>query len=61
MMPTVVYDLWHIYEKPFQEDDEEKRIGTYSSREKAEQAIEHLKGKPGFRRYPDGFQIFEIT
>jgi len=30
---------------------------VYSSRDRAEQAIEDLRSKPGFARFPDGFSI----
>ena len=56
-----VYLLYHQFEfrNNKQEDLEEraKLIGVYSSKERAEQAIERLKKKPGFRDYPDGFLI----
>jgi hypothetical protein len=32
-------------------------IGVYSSLERAEQAIARLRQRPGFRDYPDGFQV----
>jgi hypothetical protein len=41
------------------DDGEEsvKTIGIYSTREKAEQAIERLRLRPGFCDAPDGFVI----
>lgn len=46
------------------EDDESenvKVIGIYSTEERASEAIERLKTKPGFRDYPDGFCIDAYT
>jgi hypothetical protein len=37
--------------------DEEKPNGKYSTEEKAKAAIEHLRTQPGFRDYPNGFEI----
>ena len=34
-----------------------KEVGEYSTRQKAEEAIERLKSKPGFRDWPGGFRI----
>jgi len=49
-----VYVLHHV-----QADDEfgddAKLIGVYRSHEAATQAIERLKGQPGFREHPEGF------
>ncbi len=56
---TIVYDLWHIYEK--NGEDEEKHIGIYSTRENAEAAILRKRDQEGFRNYPNGFKIFETT
>lgn len=54
----IVYKLYHIRTRPDGEDDE-KLIGIYTTEEKAKAAIERVKGAPGFRDYPDGFEIFE--
>jgi len=59
-MPDIVYDLWHVHRRRLSDDDT-KHIGIYSSRENAEQAIARLKDQPGFRRYPDGFEIYEAV
>lgn len=60
MSGTDVFLLWHIHDL---EDDlgtheEEKLIGVFSSEGKAEEAIELLKGKEGFRDFP--VTCFEI-
>jgi hypothetical protein len=34
-------------------------LGIYSTRERAEQGLELLRDKPGFRDYPVGFEIQE--
>jgi hypothetical protein len=41
------------------DDGEEsvKTIGIYSTREKAQQAVERLRTQPGFRAAPDGFVV----
>lgn len=64
------YDLWHFKlgpdldpEAPQADTDDERqdfhRIGVYSTRERAEIAIQYLRSKPGFRHWPDGFRIYE--
>ncbi len=40
--------------------DHEKRIGVYSTREKAEAAQQRVSDKPGFRDWAAGFEIREI-
>ena len=37
--------------------NEVKFIGVYSSKGEAEDAVERLRGQPGFRDHPDGFCI----
>lgn len=56
---TLVYDLWFTREYEDREDTE-LHIGIYASRTDADAAIEVLKGKPGFRDYPDGFEAHEV-
>jgi hypothetical protein len=34
-----------------------KLIGVFSTRERAEAAVDLRRGKPGFAEYPDGFGI----
>jgi hypothetical protein len=55
---TKIYPLRHEYEL----DDgeiESKGLGTYSSREKAQEAIERYRILPGFKDRPDDFVIYE--
>jgi hypothetical protein len=54
-----VFTLDHIYETS-DGREEVKRIGIYSSREKAEGAIERLKVQSGFADHSDGFHISEV-
>ena len=51
---TDVYLLWHIHDTGHG-DEETKLIGVYSTKENAQQAISRLK--PGFKDYPNDFQI----
>jgi hypothetical protein len=50
-----VFILHHVSE--FEGEEDAKLIGVYSSRPRAEAAVDRLKGMPGFREQPDGFQI----
>jgi hypothetical protein len=54
--PREVFLLEHVH---VLDDGEEsvKTIGIYSTREKAQQAVERLGLQPGFRDAPDGFVI----
>ncbi len=52
-----VYVLEHSYEDDTHEDS--KLIGVYSNIDNANVAINRLKTQPGFRDYPDGFNIDE--
>lgn len=56
---TPVYDLWFTREYE-DRDDTELHIGIYASRADADAAIETLRGKPGFRDYPEGFEAHEV-
>lgn len=51
-----VYVLQHVHEAPSGEEDV-KLIGVYSSEAAAQDAIERLKLKPGFRDQPDNFHV----
>ncbi|HZK91157.1 MAG TPA: hypothetical protein VFC56_13510 [Stellaceae bacterium] len=51
----MTYELWH--ERYDGREDHDKLLGVYSTREKAEEAPALLRGKPGFRDHPDGFDI----
>ena len=53
---TDVYLLWHIHDTGHG-DEETKLIGVYSTEQRAQQAIARLKQQPGFKDYPDDFQI----
>ena len=55
-----VYVLWHVHtlEDDYGEHDDEKLIGIYSTKEKAETAIEEHKDLEGFRDCPP--ECFEI-
>lgn len=50
-----VWIAWHEYERDG--CSEYKMIGVFSSRERAEAAIDARRGKPGFVDHPDGFEI----
>jgi hypothetical protein len=54
-----VYILYHIRE--IDDEEEVKQIGVYSSRERAEEALQRVKPKPGFRDHVEGFHISEVT
>lgn len=54
----IVYMLYHVTKKVDAGDDE-KLIGIYSSEENANAAIRRLRGLPGFKQAPEGFEIFE--
>ena len=49
-----VFLLWHIYElkDDFGTHDEEKLIGVFSSRQKAQEAAALLRHREGFRDFP---------
>jgi len=55
-----VYNLHFIREYDDREDTE-LSIGTYASKADALAAVEQLKGKTGFRDFPEGFEIDEIA
>lgn len=55
-----VYSLHHQYELD-DDDIETKELGTYSSREKALEAIVRYRELPGFRDRPDSFKIYETV
>lgn len=58
---NTVFVLEHLYESADTSVQEAKLIGVYSSREKAEKAIEKLIKQPGFRDFPDYFNIDEYV
>jgi homoserine kinase type II len=51
-----VYDLWFVCEYEHR-GDTELHIGIYASEGEALAVVEALKDKPGFRDYPEGFDI----
>lgn len=51
-----VYLLWHVRADDRYADDT-KLIGVYRSREKADAAVVRMKRQPGFRDYPEGFEV----
>ena len=51
-----VFVVQHVHDMEDGEEDV-KMIGVYSSREKAEQAVERLQIQPGFSDLPEGFCI----
>lgn len=55
-MNPPTFHLWH--ERYDGRQDHEKLLGVYSTSERAEAAQALLRDKPGFRDYPDGFEIF---
>ena len=57
---TVVYDLWFEREYPDREDTE-LHIGIYATEADAEEAIGRLRDQPGFRDFPEGFNIYPVT
>ena len=55
-----IYQLHHVYEVD-DEGHEDKGLGAYSTREKAQEAIERYRKLPGFGDRPDNFVIYETT
>jgi hypothetical protein len=53
-----VHLMWHVHDL---QDGEEKTkfIGAYRTEVDARSAIDRLRGQPGFRHFPDGFQIIK--
>ncbi len=54
-----VFILQHSYKLSISGEEETKLIGAYSSKEKAEKAIERLSKQPGFRDLQEYFSIDE--
>ena len=55
----LVYDLWFEREYPDREDTE-LHIGIYKTEPEAVEAIARLRDQPGFRDFPDGFNIHSV-
>ena len=51
-----VYLLWHSHPTGANEDND-KLIGVYASESEAKAAQERMAKKPGFKDYPEGFEI----
>jgi len=51
-----VFLLWHVH-KLGDNDEDEKLIGVYRSREDAEAAIKRVGTQPGFAEALQGFEI----
>jgi len=51
-----VFLLWHIHVLPGGEDNA-KLIGVYATADDAEQAKQRVSSQPGFRDYPEGFDV----
>ena len=56
-MKDPVHLLWFVKEMPEGEEDIELLIGVYSSETEARAAIDRLKGRRGFAKFPQGFQM----
>lgn len=52
--------LWHVHPLGDGQDDE-KLIGVYSTEELAQRAIERRRDQPGFREWPEGFQLHSYS
>jgi len=56
----VIYEVW--YRREYRDrNDTELRIGVYSTEEHAKAAVARLCDKPGFKDWPEGFEIYQIT
>ncbi len=57
-LPMKVFTVQHVHE--FDDGHEDlKFIGVYSTRPKAEDAVNRLKSQEGFRDLPEGFEVDE--
>jgi hypothetical protein len=57
---TQVYDLWFQREYPDREDTE-LHIGIYETNADAVEAVSRLRDQPGFRDFPEGFNVYPVT
>lgn len=55
----LVFILWHSHEIDSETDT--KLIGVYKTREDAEATRNRLGSQPGFRDYPEGFEVHEYV
>jgi hypothetical protein len=53
---NAVFVVHHEYQR-YDDRDETKLIGVYSTEAKAKLAIERLRVLPGFSEHPDGFSV----
>jgi homoserine kinase type II len=59
-MATTVWVVWHIDDDAaYRSDENEKLIGVYSSEQLANDAIERLGNKPGFRDFRERWRVDE--
>jgi homoserine kinase type II len=56
---TLVYDLWFEREYPDREDTE-LHIGIYETEADAAEAISRLRHQPGFKDFPEGFNVYPV-
>ncbi len=56
-----VYLLYHLRKDDPESDTQLLLIGAYRSEDDAKAAIKRLKNKPGFAKYPDGFEYHAYT
>jgi hypothetical protein len=57
---TKLYVVCHFDQETDDDNDEEKLIGVYSTKDRAQQAIDRLRDKPGFRDFPERWWIDEF-
>ena len=49
---TTLYQVSHFDQESSEDDEHDKVIGIYSTEQRAREALERLRGKPGFRDFP---------
>lgn len=54
-----VYLLYHTHGDEDEIEENRKLIGIFSTPERAVQTRDSVRDKPGFRDYPDGFEIVD--
>lgn len=59
MSHQIVYPVWHVHKDKDIED--EKLIGIYTTEELAKEAISRAMKLPGFKDFPDDFEIGRST
>ena len=59
-MSDIVWLLWFEQERE-EGENTELLIGVYRTEEAAKGAIGRLKDQPGFKDYPEGFQVYSHT